>query len=893
MRWWHELKYLIRKLNRRRAEQEAEEEIRIHLEMETHEKIEAGLSPEDARYAARRAFGSVALAKEESRAMWGFGSMETLWQDLRYGARMLRKNPGFTLVAVLSLTLGIAANTTIFSFVNALLLSPPPVEKPDELWQIWRFRPRASSESKRYSVWGRPQIAYFRAQNRSFADLGAFESEPSFISWNHDGLGESVLSLFVSGNFFDLCGIRPAMGRFFIPAEDRTPGTHPVVVISHAFWQKRLDADPQVVGRTLMINGSALTVIGVAPRSFNGIIAGVAPDLWVPFMMGPSVLHDAGWLTRLDSQSAIGLGRLPPGIDIEQAAAELTMLTRRYEEEVRGDFRDESVALTPALMVPAPVRGFVSAFTGTLMGAVFLVLLIACANAANLQLARAVSRRQEMAVRAALGAPRRRIMRQLFTESIMLAMLGGGMGLLLSGWLARLIAQLIPTSLPLRFAVTLDWRVLAFTTVVSLLTGIIFGLAPAFRGTRLDVVSSLKGQTGGTAARRSRFTSVLIVGQMALCLVLLLAATLCLRSLFNARTFNPGFQIEGRIMAGFNLRDFGYTAAQTKDFYARLISRVRTLPGVKSAALTWYLPLGTEHSNGNFQLERQEPVAGQPGVFFNQFGAGPGYFATLGTRLLQGREFSEADREGAPRVAIINEAAASRYWPGQNPIGRRIFVGAPTAENAREIIGVVETGRYRTLGEDPTPAFFECFLQTVRDRATLVVHAGGNPQPVLTAIRNLTQELDPRLALTGATPLEQHLSLALFPMRTSGLLLGVLGVVALALAVSGLFGVIAYSVSQRTRELSIRLALGAQRRDVLRLVLRQGLKLAGLGIVIGLAGAIAVTRLLSSLLFGIGPLDPMTFLAVPALLLGVAWFACWLPARRAARVDPMVALRSE
>jgi predicted permease len=373
---------------------------------------------------------------------------------------------------------------------------------------------------------------------------------------------------------------------------------------------------------------------------------------------------------------------------------------------------------------------------------------------------------------------------------------------------------------------------------------------------------------------------------MALCLVLLLAATLCLRSLFNARSFDPGFEVKGRVAAEFNLRDFGYTTAQAKDFYTRLISQVQTLPGVQSAALTWHLPLGTERITGPFQLEGQEPVA------VEQFGVGPGYFATMGTRLLQGREFSEADREGAPRVAIINEAAASRYWPGQNPIGRQIYAGDAKAENAREIIGVVETGRYLTLEEDPKPVFFECFLQTPRPRATLVAHAGGDPQPMLSAIRKVTQELDPRLALTGTT-LEQHLSLALFPMRTSGLLLGVMGVVALLLAVSGLFGVIAYSVSQRTRELGIRLALGAQRRDVLRLALRQGMRLAGLGICIGLAGAVAVTHLLRSLLFGVSPLDPVTFLAIPPLLLVVAWFACWLPARRAARVDPIVALRSE
>ena len=770
--------------------------------------------------------------------------------DLEFAFRQLLKHPGFTAVAVLSLALGIAANTTIFSFVNTLLLRPPPVEKPDQLWQVWQLRPKATSEMKRYGVWGPAEIAYLREHNRSFTDLGAFQVEPNSTSWDQNGTGEPVQSLCVSGNFFDLCGIRPALGRFFLTAEDQTPATHPVVVVSHAFWRNRLAADPQAVGRALTINGIALTVIGVAPERFTGTAAGIAPDLWVPFMMVPGVSHDATWLTRIDSHSVVGLGRLKPGINEAHAAADLTALTQRFQEEIKGKQPEDEAALTPSLMVPVPLRGVVRAFTATLMGAVFLVLLIACASAANLQLARAAARRQEMAVRSALGASRGRLIRQLLTESVLLAMVGGALGLLLSVWLAQLIVRLIPATLPLRFDMTLDWRVLTFTAVISLCTGVFFGLAPAFRGTGLNMASALKDEMRGTAVRRSRLSNALIVGQMSLCLVLLLAATLCLRSLFNARALDPGFEVKGRVTAGFDLNDFGYSPDASKEFYARLLSRVQTMQGVRSTAWAAYLPLGTERSNGNFQLDGQESGSGRFG-FFEKFGVGPGYFTALGTKLLQGREFNEADSEDAPRVAIINEAAASRYWPGENPIGRRLYAGEAHAENAREIVGVVQTGRYGTLGEDPKPAFFECFLQDVPSRATLVAHVRSDPQLALAAIRGAVQELDPRLTVTGAATLEQHITLALFPVRTSGMLLGVLGVVAMLLAVSGLFGVIAYSVSQRTREVGIRMALGAQRRQVRRLVLRQGMKLAILGVGVGLPAAIGATRLLRNLLFGI------------------------------------------
>lgn len=809
--------------------------------------------------------------------------------DLKYAFRQLLKNPGFTIVAVLSLCLGIAANTTIFSVVNALLLRSAAVEQPDQLWQVWKFRPNASSELKRHSTWSRVAFSYLRGNNQSCTAIAGHEVEPVLASWSRRGIGESVQSLLVSGNFFEVCGVRPELGRFFVPDEDRTPGTHPVVVVSHDFWQNRLDADPQALGRSLTINGISLTVVGVAPKQFTGIVAGVSPDVWVPFMMGPAVLHVDEWLTQTGSHTVLGLGRLKPDVTVAKATAELSLLTRRFEEGLPGEFvREDEAALTPSLLMPVPLRGYVRSFTGVLMGAVSLVLLIACANAANLQLARAVTRRQEMAIRAAIGAARGRLIRQLLTESVLLAAVGGGLGLLLSVWLTHLIGQFIPANLPLRLSVEFDWRVLMFTAAVSLLTGIIFGVVPAFRGTQWDVSATLKDEARG-AVRRSRFGNVLIVGQMALCMVLLLAATLCLRSLINARAFDPGFVVADRVVAGFNLGDFGYEGTQAQAFQTRLLERVRALPGVKSAALAGFLPLGTARSNGNIPVDGQVPPAGESGFFFEQFNVSPGYFITMGIPLQQGREFAATDRQGAARVAIINEAAASRYWPGQNPVGRRM--GDPQAP--LEIVGVVPTGRYQTLGEEPRPAIYECLLQNQRLDGVIVAHGQGAPDAVLTAIRGVTQELDSRLALTRLSTLEQHLSLALFPMRTSGLLLGVLGLVALVLAMSGLFGVIAYSVSQRTREVGIRMALGARRRDVLQLVMLQGLMLAGIGVGLGTVGAVASARLLRSLLFGVTATDPLSFVTVPLILLAVALFACWLPARRAARVDPMTALRMD
>jgi putative ABC transport system permease protein len=813
--------------------------------------------------------------------------------DLKFAFRQLLKNPGFTAVAVLSLSLGIAANTTIFSFLNVLLLRPPPVEAPGELWQVWRQNLKGVSAFERYQGLSYPGYVYFRDNNQSFATLAAFDPETPFVSWSREGVGQSVQCQFVSGNFFNVCGIGTTLGRAFGPQEDRQPGADPVALVSHTFWKNSLGSDPQIVGRVLTINGINLTVVGVAPEGFTGLLAGMSPDFWAPYMMAPVVLHDPEWHTRAGALSHFGVGRLKPGVNARQAEAELTALIRRREEIEPRHNKDFAAAVFPSTMVPSPFRGNVWAFTAVLMGAVFMVLLIACANAANLMLARAVARRREMAVRSSIGATRWRLMRQVLTESVLLALLSGGLGLVLTYWFLPVLLRLTPPTLPIRPEVGLDARVFTFTALVALLTGILFGLAPAWQGTRLNLASALKDDSQASGVRRSRFARMLIVGQISTCLVLLIASSLCLRSLFNAQNVRLGFHIENRVTAEVNLKDYGYSAEQMKQFNDAFLERVAALPGIESVSIADYLPLDTRYLGITYNAEGRDPPPGQDGYNLQTFDVGADYFATMGTVLLRGREFDASDREGSAPVAIINQTMADQFWPGQDAVGRRLFEGKPGQGDTYEIVGVVEDGKYRTLGENSRPVVFRSRFQHPRPRSTFVAHVRGDSHAVLGAIREATRALDPRLSFSRLETLDRHLALALFPARATGLLFSLFGAVALLLAVSGLFGVIAYSVSQRTREIGVRVALGASRRNVMDLVLRQGLMLAGLGIGAGLLASLAATRLLRTLLYGVSPLDPATFVGVPLLLVAVSMLACVLPARRAARVDPMEALRYE
>jgi len=813
--------------------------------------------------------------------------------DLKFAFRQLLKNPGFTTVAVLSLSLGIAANTTIFSFVNALLLRPPPVEAPGKLWQVWRQNLKGGSAFERYQPLSYPGYVYFRDHNQSFATLAAFDPETQFVSWNRDGIGQSIQCEFVSGNFFNACGIGTSLGRSFGPEEDRQPGADPVAVVSHAFWKNSLGSDPQIVGRVLTINGIGLTVVGVAPEGFTGLLAGLSPDLWAPYMMAPVVLHDSQWHLQTGAFAHFGVGRLKPGVTAAQAEAELTALIRRQEEIDPTHNKDFGAAVFPSTMFPSPFRGSVWAITSVLMAAVFMVLLIACANAANLLLARAVARRREMAIRSSIGATRWQLMRQMLMESVLLALVSGGLALVLTNWFLPLLLRLTPPTLPVRLEVGLDSPVFAFTALVALLTGIVFGLAPAWQGTRVNFAAALKDDSQAAGIRRSRFASTLIVGQIAVCLVLLIAGSLCLRSLFNAQNVKLGFKIENRVTAEVNLQEYGYSAEQMRQFNDAFLERVGALPGIQSVAIADYLPLDTKDIGITYDIEGRQPPPEQQGYTLQTFNVGAGYFATMGTVLLRGCEFAATDREGAPMVAIVNQTMAEQLWPGQDAVGRRLIEGRPGGGDSYEIVGVVETGKYRSLGENPRPVVFRSRHQHPGPRSTFVAYVRGNPPAALREIHDVTRALDPRLSLSRLQTLDQHLALALFPARATGLLFSIFGAVALLLAVSGLFGVIAYSVSQRTREIGIRMALGARRGKVVGMVLRQGLILAGTGTLMGLAGAFVATGLLRSLLFGVSPMDPVTFALVPLLLLAVALLACVLPARKAAQTDPMEALRCE
>jgi len=820
--------------------------------------------------------------------------MGSLLQDLRYGVRMLAKNPGFTAIGVISLGLGIGANTTIFSFVNALLFRPPAVEAPSQLVEVWNLNKHGSG-LEHYLPLSYPDYIYYRDHNQVFSGLLAFDGDPHMVSWSRSGQGEKAQGALVSGNFFDVLGVKATMGRTFMPEEDQAAGAPPVVVLSHAFWEKRLGADPGVLGKALIFNGTSFIAVGIAPAGFNGILAGIQPDFWAPLAMTTAFTHDPSFLTSRDTTWIFGTGRFKLGATPMQAQAGLGVLSHHLQQAYPKSNSDKEAAVFPVTPVPAPFRGYVVAFTGLLMAVVSLVLLIACGNAANLLLVQATARRREMAIRAALGAGRRRLIRQVLVESTLVAFLGGGVAFLLAGWIAPALLALKPPSFPIKLDVPLDWRVLAFTLAVSLATGIIFGLAPALRSARPDVIPVLKDEGSIGGYRRSRLRSVLVIVQISVCLVLLVSAGLCVRSLINAQSINPGFDTQHVLMAELDPGNLGYSESKARAFYRELIGRVEALPGVTSVSTTGYLPLTTNQDMAVAGPDRQaDPAQGLPAI--DTTDVGPGYFRTMGISLLQGREFTAQDGPGSPGVAIINEAMAKSFWPGKNPVGQRLRTQkgpVPEGRGSLEIVGVVQTGKYRTLSEDALPFFYRPMLQSYHSKLTLVVRAARDPHNLLPAVRREIQALDPNVVPFDMETMKEYMALPLFPAHTTGLLLGAFGFLALVLAMGGLYGVMAYAVSQRTHEIGVRMALGATRVDVIKLMVGHGMLLTLIGIGIGLVGAFGATRVLSSLLYGISPTDPATFFVVSLVLTGVAFAASYIPAHRATKVDPLVALRYE
>jgi len=809
--------------------------------------------------------------------------MRTLWQDLRYGARMLLKNPGFTVVAVITLALGIGANAAIFSVVNATLLRPLPFDDSDRLIMIRETKlpqfPEFSVSPGNFLDW--------KKQNTVFERLVAMQD----ASFNLIGVSdpERLRGMRVTDGFFAMLGARPHMGRDFLPEEDQ-PGRANVVILSHGLWQRRFGADPNIVNRAITFSGGSYTVVGVMPASFRFGDGGA--EFWTPMAFTAEQAQQHG------SHYVSAIGRLKPGVALAQARSEMSMIADRLAKQYPDNNTGWNVRLTPLLEYTV---SSVKPALLVLLGAVAFVLLIACVNVANLLLARSAAREKEIAIRVSLGAGRWRIARQLLTESALLALAGGTVGLTLAKWGKDLLLALAPEDLPRLSDVALDGRALAFTAALSLLTGLGFGLFPALqasnirgiRGSNLNETLKDAGRGSTDDGRRRLIRGSLVVLEVALALVLLVGAGLLIKSFLRLRSVDPGFNPAGALTAQIPLSQRKYPEdSQRVAFYTQLIEKVAALPGVQAAGAAMVTPLSGNDFVLGFMIEGRPPypAGGEPDT--NYYSVTPGYFKAMGIPLLRGRLFTDRDTKDAPRVIIINETMAKRFFPGEDPIGKRLHVTMGPVLY-REIVGIVGDVKHYSLDQEAKAQTYEPYAQQPFSGMTLVARTSGDPAGLSSAIRGEVLKIDKELPISNVKTLEQYLSTSIAQQRFSVLLLGIFAAVAMALACVGIYGVLSYSVTQRRREIGVRMALGAARRDVLRLVVGHAMLLTLIGVAIGLGAAFALTRVMSTLLFGVSATDPMTFGLIALLLIAVALLAALVPARRATKVDPMVALRCE
>jgi putative ABC transport system permease protein len=805
--------------------------------------------------------------------------MQTLWQDLRYGARMLLKKPGFTLIAVITLALGIGANTAIFSVVNAVILRPLPFYEPERLAMLWGTSTRASEQQPASF----DDFYDFQRQAHTFSGLAAASPQWSFVLAG-GGEPEQLFGQYISSHLCALLGAQPMLGRAFLPEEDRAGGAR-VALLSHQLWQRYYAADPNIVGKTINLDGRSTTVVGVMPPGFQFL---EAAELWLPLAQNP-------FLTRGRAVRLLNvIGRLKPGVTLQQASAEMTTTTRNLATQYPDTNAGNGMRLVP---VHEQVTGKVRLALLLMFGAVGLVLLIACANVANLLLVRAAARRREIAVRAALGAGRARLLRQLLTESVLLSLLGGALGMLLAVWGIDALMTLNPLKLPRYNPIGVDSTVLGFTLLAALLTGVLFGLAPAWQVSKLDLQSALKdgGRTAAEAGAR-RVSDWLIVAEMALALVLLIGAGLLIRSFVQLLQVNPGFNTERVLTMQVLLPQTAYAQPQQRgNFYQQLETRLKALPGVSAVGAATRVPLLNALNNVTSTIDiegRPLPPGQRPEIDFRR--ASKDYFQTLGIPLLKGRTLTETDVANSTGAVVINEALAKRFWPGEDALGKRLRTG-PSNDQApwQTVVGVVGNVRHLAMELEPRPEIYYHLSSNPPFGPVYVIRTTSDPQSVIAAVRAQVRELDRNLPIANINTMEQLVAQSVAQRRFAMLLFGIFAALALVLAGVGIYGIVSYSVTQRTQELGVRMALGAQSGDVLRLVLGQGMKLALLGVSIGLALALGLTRLLQTLLFGVRATDPLTFALIALLLLLVALLACYLPARRATLVDPLVALRSE
>ena len=814
--------------------------------------------------------------------------MNTLLQDIRFGLRMLLKSPSVSIVATIALALGIGANTAIFSVVNAVLLRPLPFPDPDSLVALFETDLQRGMQRGSHSY---PNFFDIRSQNTVLERVSTYRTSDFIMT----GQGEParLQGTVATADLLSLLGVQPMLGRVFLPDDDKPSETGRVVILSQPLFQKRFNADPAILNQAITLNGVSYTVVGVMPAGFEFPIQNEPVELWT------TIAADASGKTPVTTQRGAHflrvIGRLKPGVTLEQAKADVTTIASRLEQQYPDTNTRRGLRVDSAL---AALVGDVRPTLFILLGAVACVLLIACANVANLLLARATSRHKEMAIRSAMGASRVRVIRQLLTESVLLSILGGAVGLLLAVWWSDLLIALGKEDIPRAVQVGIDWRVLGFTLGVSLLTGIIFGLAPAVHSSKSELVDALKEGGRGTSegARRNKVRNVLVVSELAIAVVLLVGAGLLIQSLWRLQKVNSGLAPENVLTFNVGLPEVKYNYEKQAQFFIDLKSRLESTPGVQSASSILPLPLSGDRFSISFEIEGR-PMAPKDHPSGDFFSTGVGYFRAMGIPIIKGRDFDDRDRHGATPVVIITEALAKQFFPNEDPVGKRIKPGINTIEGEtttmREIIGVVGDVRNRSLDIEPKPAYYVPQTQVPFDQMAMVVKTAGEPHSLISAATKQVAAMDQDIPVFGVKSMEEYLSASVAAPRFSTTLLSIFAAVALVLTVVGLYGVMSYSVAQRTNEIGIRLALGAQSRDVLLMIVKQGSLLIGLGLVIGLAGAYALTRLIASLLFGVTAKDPFTFAAVAVLLAAVALLACYIPAWRATKVDPMEALRCE
>ncbi len=872
-------------LRRRQAEADLEDEFRDHLEREIESNITTGMAPEEARPAALRLMGPISVHQEECRDWRGAVFLETCARDVRYAVRTFRRTPLFTAAAVLTLGIGIGAITTVFTFVDNILLRPVPGRSPQQL----AFLNWGEMVNTSY-----PNYADLRDRNRVFSSLIAYRYNPVSMSLQARE-NYRVWGYEATGNYFVALGIKPLLGRFFGPEEDDKPGAHPVLVVSHRFWRSRLAADPNAVGRQVKINGYPFTIIGVASPGFAGTELIVDADYWVPMSMELQVEPGNDWLHSRSARNIWTMGRLKPGVSRAQAEANLNHLARQlaatYPDVVD---RKARLRLSPPGLIGQAFRGPITGFGVVLMSIGGLVLLLACVNLAGMLTARAADRRREIGLRLALGVSKTRLLRQLMTESLLLAAIGGLLGFGIAFGACRLFSSWrLNIDIPIDAALQPDALVLGFTAATALCTTLLFGLMPALQAMRTDLIPSLKNAPAHGFGRWHP-RDLIVTGQIALSVILVLCSLLVARSLRHALTLNLGFKPANGVSASFDLRLQGYDRRRSRSFDAALIANASALPGIQAVGIINNLPLrieGEEESDVSRTDRPVPPPSERRGAIIYKIS--PGYLQAAGTKLFLGRDFNSYDRERAPAVAIVNQAFTDLLFPKENPLGKHFRTSMNAADAGMEIVGVVETGKYEYLGEDPMPVVFLPIEQTGTAETTLVARTALPARQAAELLRKTILDLDPELTAYSVGGLKDQLALALFPARAAAIVLGSFGFLAMVLAATGLFALMAYAVARRTREIAVRIALGARPGQVLSSVLKRTLALCAFGVLLGAVATLAAGRLLSAVLYGVSPRDPVAYATTILLMAFVALLACWSPAARAIHIDPARTLREE